>query len=154
MSPRETTEKIREALASGRVIDAIKLHRAAFGTGLAEAKAAVEGLGDPAVTLDESGRVVSDLETAAGRERQERAAAQAAAIVPRVSQLLREGDYIGAVAYTRDQTGLHLRECRAIVERVAESQGQKVPKAGCAGLAAVLFAIGGGVASAVWSLIG
>lgn len=62
------------------------------------------------------------------------AAAMAADVVPKVSGLLHQGDYIGAVTYVRDQTGLHLRECRAIVEQIAAAQGQKVPRVGCTGL--------------------
>ena len=116
-------------------LGAVKTHRAAFGSGLKTAKEAVEILlADPDATLEPDGLV-----------RRGAAADIAATVVPKVTKLLAEGDYVGAVRFTRERTGLHLRDSRRIVEQVAEARGQKVPKVGCAGLSAVVIAVGWGV---------
>ena len=130
----EVAAEIREH-GDDNLLGAIKTHRAAFGSGLKTAREAVEILlTDEHATLEPDGLV-----------RRGAAADIAATVVPKVEKLLAEGDYVGAVRFTRERTGLHLRDSRAIVEQVAEARGQKVPKVGCAGLGVMLFAVGWGV---------
>ena len=62
---------------------------------------------------------------------------------------LHAGDYLSAVIYARDRGGLHVRHARALVEHIATSEGLRVPRSGCAGLAN-LIVVGTLTALGVW----
>jgi len=103
-------DAVRERLAAGDKIGAIKLYREATGLGLAEAKAAVE-------TIESGGRIgfsppASMAPVALG-------ASAAAGFDDRIRALLLQGDKLGAIKLYRQETGLGLREAKGAVESVA-----------------------------------
>ena len=69
--------------------------------------------------------------------------ARAADLTTTIARLLHEGNYLDAVIYARDRGQLGVRQARGLVEHIAEHEGLRVPKSGCAALAnAVLIVIG------------
>jgi ribosomal protein L7/L12 len=113
--------QIRELLASGNKIAAIKRYREETGVGLAEAKAAVESLDvDDSFTerirLDESG------------------------LTDQIVGLLGRGEKLAAVKLYRDQSGCGLKEAKEAVDRIGEQNGIRSSSGtGCLGV--VLFGI-------------
>ena len=123
--------ELQDLLAAGKKIEAIKLHRERTGSGLAEAKEAVEALereeevGD--VPLEQAGEVEEHLVA-----------------------LLRQGKRIEAVKLCHHETGLGLKDAKAVVDAIAQKHGLEVKSGGgCLGvvlLFALLIAAG-----AVWA---
>lgn len=114
MSPAAAVEElVRQLMADGRNMEAIKSFRAATGTGLAEAKQAVEaiarGEGIPTANLGED-------------------------FVQELLRLLREGHKIEAIKRHREQTNASLKESKDYVEALAARHGVAVPRVGCFGM--------------------
>jgi ribosomal protein L7/L12 len=104
--------ELRQLLAVGRPIEAIKRYRQATGVGLAEAKAAVESLieGD---SLRPEVPIEADLERA-------------------VVAQLEVGRKIAAIRFYREATGARLKEAKEAVEAIAERHGiSRMAKSGC-----------------------
>jgi len=113
--------EIRNLLASGRKIDAIKRYREETGTGLAEAKDAVESM--------EAGRSFPE----AQKDDTE--------LTDQVIGLLGRGEKIEAVKLYRNKIGGGLKEAKEAVERIGEQNGiPSTSGSGCLGIF-VLFAI-------------
>ena len=116
-----TENEIKDLLASGRKIEAIKRYREETGTGLAEAKDAVESL-EAGGSFPQAQPVDSDLTN-------------------QVIGLLGRGEKIEAVKMYRNKFGGGLKEAKEAVERFGEQNG--IPSSsgsGCLGIF-VLFAI-------------
>lgn len=100
--------ELNDAVASGRLIDAIRRYRNLTGTGLVEAKAAVEALmqgRDPA------------------REAERTNAVKAAALNDaEVNDALAAGNLIGAIKRYRELTGVGLAEAKQAVETLRDSR--------------------------------
>jgi ribosomal protein L7/L12 len=117
---------LRDLLAAGRKIEAIKRYREATGGGLAEAKSVIEELIEtlarrPAVPADASGD--SDFEQ-------------------EIVALLRQGRKIAAIKVYRERTGAGLKEAKESVETIAASRGLVAPpRSGCLGLILLLMLI-------------
>ena len=115
---RSIEEEIRELLASGNKIAAVKRYREETGAGLADAKAAVEAL-EFGEALPEHGRV-SDSDLA-----------------DEVIRLLERNEKIQAVKLYREQTGVGLKDAKDAVERLGEQHG--IPSASGAGCFGVIL---------------
>jgi ribosomal protein L7/L12 len=116
----EFEPRVRELIAAGKKLEAIKVWREATGAGLAEAKDAVERLerGDrpPAVQQPAPQDLPLD-----------------------VVDLARKGKTIEAIQLLRDRHPMGLRDAKLLVDQVSLDPGVK--RSGCAG--AVLLALGG-----------
>ena len=95
---------IRELLASGNKIAAIKRYREETGVGLAEAKAAVESL-------------------EAGGSFTERVQPEDSDLTQQIVTLLGKGEKIEAVKMYRDRIRVGLKEAKEAVERIGEQNG-------------------------------
>lgn len=94
---------IRDLLAAGRTLDAIKLYRGVTGCGLYDAKIAVDTL----IRQDRlplPGGVPLDLEE-------------------QVLAFLRQGRTVNAIMLYRERTGVDLRTARTVVEGLARHHG-------------------------------
>jgi len=114
--------ELRELMAAGRKIEAIKRYRETTGAGLAEAKAALEALerGGPLATGETP---KSDLE---------------AEIVP----LLEQCRKIEAIKLYRDRTGAGLKEAKDAVEAIAADRRIVMPSgSGCLGVVLLALAV-------------
>lgn len=98
---------VKQLMAAGNKIEAIKLYRQATGLGLAEAKEAVEAI--------EAGRSVSLSVTSA----QGSALDQNPAAILAVKALLQAGNKIEAIKVYRQLTGMGLKEAKDAVEAMA-----------------------------------
>ena len=96
--------EIRELLASGNKIAAIKRYREETGVGLAEAKAAVESL-------------------EAGGSFTERVQPEDSDLTQQIVTLLGKGEKIEAVKMYRDRIRVGLKEAKEAVERIGEQNG-------------------------------
>ncbi len=88
---------VRDAVARGHTIEAVKLLRAATGLGLKEAKDAID-----AHMRGSTARLPSST--------------PGAALPPSVVEAMRRGDKIDAIRLLREQTGLGLKEAKDAVE--------------------------------------
>jgi ribosomal protein L7/L12 len=111
--------RVLALVREGRKIEAIKLYRDMTGTGLKDAKDAVEA-------LERGGSLAEARRGPAGSEAD-------------VLQLLRAGQKILAIKLYRERTGVSLLEAKNAVEAMATEQGIPPGRSGCAG--AVLFAL-------------
>ena len=139
--------RIKEALADGMKINAIKIYRGCTGSDLTTAKQAVEdiaaGLSPP------SGDVADDGSAATSKTPSE---AEAAAI----SDALSQGRKIEAIRLLREQTGMGLKEAKEAIEALELKLGlapdpddplNQVKKGGCLVVLALLLPLS---VSAVW----
>lgn len=111
--------EIRQQLASGNKIAAIKRYREATGVGLAEAKAAVESL-------------------EAGGSSTERVQPEDSDLTQQIVTLLGRGEKIEAVKMYRDRFRVGLKEAKEAVEQIGEQNGIPASSGtGCLGV--VLF---------------
>ncbi len=114
MSPENAVEQlVRQALADGRKIEAIKIYREATGVGLAEAKHAVEAI--------EHGESTSPASAPADLDKE-------------LLRLLRDGQKIEAVKRHRERTNSGLKESKDYVESLAARHRVAVPRVGCLGM--------------------
>lgn len=121
----EVRRDVEAVLRSAGKIAAIKLYRERTGTGLAEAKSAVEAIErqSPAPPPLEG-----DLEQ-------------------RVLVLLQGGKKIEAIRIYREQTGVGLKEAKDAVEALAGKHGLATKGAGCAGMLLVAVTLAAAIAS-------
>lgn len=113
--------EIRQLLASGNKIAAVKRYREQTGVGLAEAKTAVESM-------------------EAGGSFTERVRPDESEMNDQIVALLGRGEKIEAVKLYRNQFGGGLKEAKEAVERIGEQNGIPVSSGtGCLGV--VLFGI-------------
>lgn len=113
-------DQIRELLASGNKIAAIKRYREATGVGLAEAKSAVESL--------EAGGTFAIRDPADGSD-----------LTDQIVSLLGRGEKIEAIKLYREKFRVDLRGAKEAVERIGEQNGIRVSsETGCL---SVLFVI-------------
>ena len=118
----ELEDEVRELLASGNKIAAVKRYREETGVGLAEAKAAVEAL--------EAGNSLADSVTSDDAD-----------LTDQVVSLLERGKKIPAVKLYRDLTGVGLKDAKEAVERIGEQNGIPLTSgSGCLGV--VLLIVG------------
>jgi len=114
-------ETLTALIRKGQKIEAIKLYRERTGSGLKEAKDAVEAL-----------------------ERGERLPTPTA-ILTTVDQdvvsLLREGKKIDAIKLYRDKTGVGLAEAKQAVEALARNHGIQSRASGCASASVLIFVL-------------
>jgi ribosomal protein L7/L12 len=111
-----TEDEIRQLLASGNKIAAIKRYREATGAGLAEAKVAVESL-------------------EAGGSFSERGRSDNSDLTDQIVDLPGRGEKIEAVKLYREQTGGGLKEAKEAVGRIGEQNGiQSSSGSGCLGI--------------------
>ncbi len=109
-------DEIRELLASGNKIAAIKRYREETGVGLAEAKAAVESL-------------------EAGGSFTERVQPEDSDLTQQIVTLLGRGEKIEAVKLFRDRFRVDLRGAKEAVERIGEQNGIPASSgSGCLGV--------------------
>jgi ribosomal protein L7/L12 len=115
--------RVRALLREGRKIEAIKLYRDLTGTGLKDAKEAVEA-------IERGGSRPEARSGSAGTESD-------------VLELLRAGQKIQAIKVYRERMGVSLLEAKNAVELLATEQGIPPNRSGCAG--AVLCALTAGL---------
>ena len=120
--------RIRELMALGQKIEAIRVLREATGVDLAEAKRLVEAAADS--TLEPAGATDDDFE----RE---------------LLQLLRAGQKIQAIKRHRERTGMGLKDSKDYVEALAARHGIAPAKAGCFGFLVVGLILAVATASTV-----
>lgn len=109
-------DEIRELLASGNKIAAIKRYREETGVGLAEAKAAVESL-------------------EAGGSSTERVQPDDSDLTQQIVTLLGRGEKIEAVKLYRDKFRVGLKEAKEAVEQIGEQNGIPASSgSGCLGV--------------------
>lgn len=123
--PRDLEGEILSLVRQGQMIAAIKLYREQTGSGLAEAKNAVESL--------------------AAAQAIERRSPEADGITPesldgQVLALMRSQRKIEAIKLYRQQTGTGLKASKDAVESLAAKYGIS-PKAGCGGMVLLLFVL-------------
>lgn len=95
----DITPEIKGMLANRKKIEAIKLMRERTGMGLAEAKTAVEAIGNSGATLPLSNELVGE-----------------------IKELVEKGEKIAAIKLLRERTGLGLAEAKLGVEMMANPQ--------------------------------
>jgi ribosomal protein L7/L12 len=124
-SPGAVVEgQVRQLLADGQKIEAIRIYREATRVGLAEAKSAVEE-----IERDTTRSVANHCDDS---EKD-------------LLQLLREGEKIEAIKRHRARTGAGLKESKDYVEALAARHGLVSPHVGCFGmLLGIAIAIGVG----------
>jgi ribosomal protein L7/L12 len=116
--------EVRELLATGRKIEAIKLYRERTGAGLKQAKDAVEAI--------ERGQ-----EPPAGR-------GVDGLLENEVVALLEQGEKIRAIRLYRERTGADLKASKEAVEELGRRRGLVVSRgAGCFGVILVLAIVAG-----------
>jgi ribosomal protein L7/L12 len=109
----ELLARVRNLLAAGNKIEAIKFYRAATGVGLAEAKAAVE-----AIEVGQVPALGGPPATPAGPD-----------VLDRVRNLLAAGNKIEAIKFYRAATGVGLAEAKNTVELIeAGTPGLRRPR--------------------------
>ncbi|MCA9129674.1 MAG: hypothetical protein KDB22_21455 [Planctomycetales bacterium] len=117
-------ETIRRLLQEGKKIEAVKLYREETGTGLAQAKEAVESIGDGLVP-ERPARTDASNEL----ERQ-------------VLNLVGRGEKIEAIRLYREQTGVSLKESKDAVDALCQQQRIPAPlRVGCFGVILLVAAI-------------
>ncbi len=113
-------EELRELLAAGNKMQAIKRYREETGSGLKEAKEAVEALtaGGEVVGSSSSAKVpVDDPE-----------------LIDEVKDLIGQGNPLLAVKLVRERTGLGLKESKELVDQIGVDSGLTSPSgSGCLG---------------------
>ena len=115
--------EIRQLLASGDKIAAVKRYREETGVGLAEAKAAVESL-------------------EAGGSLTERVQPEDSDLTQQIVTLLGRGEKIEAVKLYRDRFRVGLKEAKEAVERIAEQNGIPASSGtGCLGVVLLGIAV-------------
>lgn len=118
-------EELRELLAAGNKMQAIKRYREENDSGLAEAKEAVEVLAAGGNVADSSSSTkvtVDDPE-----------------LIDEVKDLIGQGNPLLAVKLVRERTGRGLKESKELVDQIGVESGLTTPSgSGCLG--AVLFA--------------
>lgn len=102
-------EQIRKLLASGNKIGAIKLYREETGTGLAEAKSAMEAI--------EAGHSLGS------PVRDEKAPLDDGDAIQEIVSLLEQGQKIQAIKLVRTKLGCDLKSAKELVERIGEQHG-------------------------------
>jgi ribosomal protein L7/L12 len=123
----EMRRDVEAVLQSAGKIAAIKLYRERTGTGLAEAKSAVEAI-----------------------ERQSPAPPPMAGdLEQQVLVLLQGGKKIEAIRVYREQTGVGLKEAKDAVEALAGKHGIAAKGAGCAGMLLIAMMLATAIASLV-----
>jgi ribosomal protein L7/L12 len=100
----DTLDQVRKLVASGRMIDAIKLYRDATGLGLKEAKDAIDRYADG-----------GSLELAADMAARN-AVHAGAQIDGEIKALLEAGRKIDAIKLLRDRSGLDLKTAKDIID--------------------------------------
>ena len=109
-------DEIRELLASGGKIAAIKRYREETGVGLAEAKAAVE-------SLEAGGSITQQIQP------------ENSDLTQQIVTLLGRGEKIEAVKLYRDRFRVGLKEAKEAVERIGEQNGIPASSgSGCLGV--------------------
>lgn len=116
---------IRQALAAGNKIEAIKLHRERYGTGLAEAKAAVEAM--------ESGLSLPPPSTP------ESAEPQVQVFWSEVDELIRQGQKIQAIKRYREQFACGLKDAKDAIDQRAVRIGAPTSSGGGCFIATAAF---------------
>lgn len=115
-------DDIRNLMAAGRKIEAIKQYRAATGAGLAEAKDFVEAL-EPGERLLSTGPVESPFES-------------------EIISLLEQGRKIAAIKLYRERTGVGLKAAKDFIDALAADRRISVPsRSGCVGVLLLLALI-------------
>lgn len=115
-------DEIRELLATGNKIAAIKRYREETGEGLAEAKVAVESF--------ESGQSLSNTEPLDDSD-----------LTDEVLRLLERGELIPAVKLYREQSGVCLKDAKEAVEEIGRRHGiESVSSSGCLGVVLLMVA--------------
>ena len=119
-------QQLRDLLARGEKIEAIRVYRKASGAGLKEAKDYVEALqgGGPAPQQED-------------------------AFLQSLLDLMRQGQKIEAIKRYRERTGQGLKESKEAVEALARRSGLPVSSSGC-GPDAAVFLLGTGLVWAIW----
>lgn len=116
-------DEIRELLASGGKIAAIKRYREETGVGLAEAKAAVE-------SLEAGGSITQQIQP------------ENSDLTQQIVTLLGRGEKIEAVKLYRDRFRVGLKEAKEAVERIGEQNGILASSgSGCLGVVLLGIAV-------------
>jgi ribosomal protein L7/L12 len=115
--------EIRNLLGSRGKIEAIKYYRERTGAGLAEARQAVEAIGegsnDPVALSDVAGADLGD----------------------ELEPFLRRGNVIAAIKLYRERTGVGLKQAKDDVEALARQRNIPLKQIGCGATALLLLAI-------------
>ena len=120
MTQENFEEEVRQLLTSGNKIQAMKRYREETGTGLAEAKEAVEALA--------AGGEVSDGSSSA------RGPVDDPELIDEVKELIGQGEPLLAIKLVRERTGRSLKESKAIVDQIGVESGLTTPSgSGCLG---------------------
>jgi ribosomal protein L7/L12 len=115
---------LRDLLAAGRKIEAIKRYRQATGVGLAEAKSVIEAL----------------IETLARRAAPPAVESGSSDFEQEIVSLLQQGRKIAAIKVYRERTGAGLKEAKESVEAIAANRRIFAPtRSGCLGLLLLLM---------------
>jgi ribosomal protein L7/L12 len=110
--PPTTFERIEEELQAGRLSNAIKLYREETGSGLKEAKDAVERMHRELTSLPRVPGLSADSVDA-----------------DRIQQEIAAGRMLNAIKLYREATGAGLREAKEAVEQLQKEQKDSVPAA-------------------------
>jgi ribosomal protein L7/L12 len=132
----EQLQSIQSELRAGRKIQAIKLYREFTGTGLAEAKDAVDMMTpQDAVAAGPRGALTDE------------------GLQPILAEL-RAGRKIQAIKLYREATGLGLAEAKAAVEQLAmENSIPQTKQAGCGASAAIFLLLSTAIFALIHSLV-
>jgi ribosomal protein L7/L12 len=138
MTQEDFEEEIRQLLASGNKIEAVKRYREETGCGLAEAKDAVEALA--------AGGEVAE------RFSSERVPVDDPELVAEVKELLGQGNTLPAVKLVRERTGRSLKESKGVVDQIGVDSGLTSPSgSGCLGVVLLAASIPLGAAWTIFS---
>jgi ribosomal protein L7/L12 len=130
----DLNDEILALLAAGNKIQAIKRFREETGTGLAEAKSAVEAI-ERGIRVEVPQRV--DPKSLTPEQ-----------LMQEVLALVKQNRYLWAIKTYGEATGSQLQESKAQVDRLMRANGLEPPKSGCGGVISVLvFLLCGGIAA-------
>lgn len=128
MSHEAFEDEIRQLLTSGNKIAAIKRYREETGTGLAEAKDAVEAI--------QAGRPLPDSLPPA------KPSPEDAELTDEVVSLLERGEPLLAIKLVRERTGVGLKKAKAVVDRIGADNGLLAQSGtGCLGVVLLSIAV-------------
>ena len=129
-------------MQAGKKIEAIKIYRQETGSGLKEAKDAVEALAAGRPIAQRSGELVENI------------GIDPNSLEGQVLTLMRGQKKIWAIKVYRKQTGVGLKEAKEAVEALAAKHGINPQGVGCAGMVLLLVAISMILVGDVWVLPG
>src|SRR5271157_3790758 len=138
VQPDGLERQILLLMQAGKKIEAIKLYRHATGSGLKEAKDAVEALAEAQPIVRRSSESVEPI----GKNPN--------SLEDQVLTLMQAQKKIWAIKVYRERTGVGLKQAKDAVEALAAKHGISPKQAGCAGMILLMVAVSTIIGVGIW----